>query len=103
MRMRLAKKTALIIGGNIAFATARLFKVEGADVVITGRNQSIPLGHFGEADDIAKTVLFLAVDDAAHIHAAEIVVDGGHTGAPSGAPIFRAPRAPSIVKADHHG
>jgi hypothetical protein len=36
-------------------------------------------------------VLFLASDDAAGVTAAEIVVDGGLTGAPSGAPIFRAP------------
>jgi NAD(P)-dependent dehydrogenase (short-subunit alcohol dehydrogenase family) len=52
-------------------------------------SRAIPLGHLGEAEDIAKTVLFLATDDAAHITAAEIVVDGGHTGAPGGAPLFR--------------
>jgi NAD(P)-dependent dehydrogenase (short-subunit alcohol dehydrogenase family) len=53
-------------------------------------SQTIPLGHLGEADDIAKAVLFLASDDAAHITAAEIVVDGGTLGARLGAPIFRA-------------
>ncbi len=51
---------------------------------------AIPLGHLAEAEDIAKAVLFLASDDAANIHAAEIVVDGGHTGAPAGAPVYRA-------------
>lgn len=53
-------------------------------------SRAIPLGHLGEADDIANTALFLASEDARHISAAEIVVDGGHTGAPAGAPIYRA-------------
>ena len=53
-------------------------------------SMSIPLGRIGEADDIARTVVFLASDDASNITAAEIVVDGGHTGAPGGAPIYRS-------------
>jgi NAD(P)-dependent dehydrogenase (short-subunit alcohol dehydrogenase family) len=48
-----------------------------------------PLGRIGEADHIAKTVLFLASDDAAHIQGAEIFVDGGATASPAGAPIYR--------------
>jgi len=48
-----------------------------------------PLGRIGEADHIAKTVLFLASDDSAHVQSAEIFVDGGATGSPAGAPIFR--------------
>lgn len=48
-----------------------------------------PLGRMADADDIAKTVLFLASDDAAHVQSAEIFVDGGATGSPAGAPIFR--------------
>lgn len=50
---------------------------------------STPLGRMGEADHIAKTVLFLASDDAAHIQGAEIFVDGGATGSPAGAPVYR--------------
>ncbi|NEW94268.1 SDR family oxidoreductase [Rhodopseudomonas sp. BR0M22] len=48
-----------------------------------------PLGRIAEPDHIAKTVLFLASDDAAHIQSAEIFVDGGATGSPAGVPAFR--------------
>jgi NAD(P)-dependent dehydrogenase (short-subunit alcohol dehydrogenase family) len=52
-------------------------------------SQGIPLGRFGKVDEVAKTVLFLASDDASNIQGAEIFVDGGATAAPSGAPIYR--------------
>jgi len=52
-------------------------------------SMTTPLGRMAEADHIAKTVLFLASDDAAHVQSAEIFVDGGATGSPAGAPIFR--------------
>jgi len=48
-----------------------------------------PLGRIGEPDHIAKTVLFLASDDAAHVQGQEIFVDGGATSSPAGAPIYR--------------
>ena len=47
------------------------------------------LGRFGKAEEVAYAVLFLASDEASNIQAAEIVIDGGATGAPSGAPIYR--------------
>ena len=50
---------------------------------------STPLGRMGEVDHIAKTVLFLASDDAAHVQGQEIFVDGGATSSPAGAPVFR--------------
>jgi NAD(P)-dependent dehydrogenase (short-subunit alcohol dehydrogenase family) len=52
-------------------------------------SQSIPLGRFGKVEEVAKTVLFLASDDASNIQGAEIFVDGGATASPSGAPIYR--------------
>jgi NAD(P)-dependent dehydrogenase (short-subunit alcohol dehydrogenase family) len=51
--------------------------------------RSTPLGRIGEPEHIAKTVLFLASDDAAHIQGQELFVDGGTTASPAGAPIYR--------------
>jgi len=52
--------------------------------------QSIALGRLSHADEIGRAALFLASDDSLSVTATEIVVDGGTTGAPLGAPIFRA-------------
>jgi hypothetical protein len=47
-----------------------------------GITRSIPRGRLGEADEVAKTVLFLASDGASHVQGAGIFVDGGATGSP---------------------
>jgi len=52
-------------------------------------SQAIPLGRFGKPEQVAKTLLFLASDEVSNIQAAEIFVDGGATGSPAGAPIYR--------------
>ena len=46
-------------------------------------SRAIPLGRLGEAEEIARTVLFLASDDASNIQGAENFVDGGSTGSPA--------------------
>jgi NAD(P)-dependent dehydrogenase (short-subunit alcohol dehydrogenase family) len=52
--------------------------------------RTTPLGRIGEPDQVAKTVLFLASDDAAHVQGQELFIDGGATSSPSGAPIYRS-------------
>jgi NAD(P)-dependent dehydrogenase (short-subunit alcohol dehydrogenase family) len=52
-------------------------------------SRSTPLGRIGEPDHVARTVLFLASDDAAHVQAQELFIDGGATASPAGAPIYR--------------
>jgi cyclopentanol dehydrogenase len=39
----------------------------------------IPLGRYGEADDVAYAVLYLASDESAFVTGSELVVDGGWT------------------------
>jgi NAD(P)-dependent dehydrogenase (short-subunit alcohol dehydrogenase family) len=52
-------------------------------------SSTVPLARWGEPEELAKAVLFLASDDSSYINAVELMVDGGLTGAPFGAPILR--------------
>jgi NAD(P)-dependent dehydrogenase (short-subunit alcohol dehydrogenase family) len=49
----------------------------------------IPQGRWGEPEEVAKAVLFLASDDSSYVNAVELMVDGGATGAPFGAPMIQ--------------
>ena len=49
----------------------------------------VPLGRWGESEEVARAVLFLASDDSSYVNAVELMVDGGATGAPYGAPLLR--------------
>jgi NAD(P)-dependent dehydrogenase (short-subunit alcohol dehydrogenase family) len=52
---------------------------------------TIPLGRWGEPEELAKAVLFLASDDSSYVNAVELMVDGGLTGAAFGGPVLRGP------------
>ncbi|HEU5177966.1 MAG TPA: SDR family oxidoreductase, partial [Burkholderiales bacterium] len=41
----------------------------------------IPMGRFGEAEEIAKAALFLASDESSYITGTDFLVDGGITAA----------------------
>jgi NAD(P)-dependent dehydrogenase (short-subunit alcohol dehydrogenase family) len=45
------------------------------------RDAQVPMGHMGDAWDVAHAVLFLASDEARFITATEIIVDGGSSAA----------------------
>jgi hypothetical protein len=52
-------------------------------------SSTVPFARWGEPEDLAEAVRFLASDDSSYINAVEPMVDGGLTGAPFGAPILR--------------
>jgi NAD(P)-dependent dehydrogenase (short-subunit alcohol dehydrogenase family) len=74
------------LGDHVLALTADVTDLEATEQRVS---QTIPLGRFSEADEVAKAVLYLASDDSAILSGTEIVVDGGATGAPHGAPAFQ--------------
>lgn len=62
---------------------------EGRAALVQHISRGIPAGRFGEPDEVAKAVLFLASDDSSYVQGVDLFVDGGATGSPSGAPIYR--------------
>jgi NAD(P)-dependent dehydrogenase (short-subunit alcohol dehydrogenase family) len=58
---------------------AALGSAEQIEQFIAQMKTTIPLGRTGEADEIAKAVVFLASDDASFVSGIELFVDGGMT------------------------
>lgn len=48
---------------------------------VAHRHQQVPMGHMGDAWDVAHAALFLASDEARYVTGTELVVDGGITAA----------------------
>jgi NAD(P)-dependent dehydrogenase (short-subunit alcohol dehydrogenase family) len=61
-------------------------ELSGLEKFIAG---TVPLGRMGEAEEIAKAVLFLASDDSSYVQGVELFVDGGATASPQGGAAFR--------------
>jgi hypothetical protein len=53
-------------------------------------SSAILLGRWGEAEELAKAVLFLASEDSSYFNAVELMVDGGLTALLSALPFFAA-------------
>ncbi|MBI1891178.1 MAG: SDR family oxidoreductase [Burkholderiales bacterium] len=49
------------------------------DAMMDKRDNQCPMGHMGDAWDVAHAALYLASDDAKYTTAAELVIDGGIT------------------------
>jgi NAD(P)-dependent dehydrogenase (short-subunit alcohol dehydrogenase family) len=54
-------------------------QIGGGDLkaLIAKRNSGIPIGHMGDAWDVAHAALFLVSDEARYITGTELIVDGG--------------------------
>jgi len=50
---------------------------EAVEEMGAGFAQQVPLGRFGSSEELAKSVLFLASDDASFVNGVELEVDGG--------------------------
>lgn len=53
------------------------YKAASVEATMEKRNQQCPMGHMGEAWDVATTALWLASEESKYVTAEEIVVDGG--------------------------
>ena len=53
------------------------FNPEDAAGVKAAQEQLIPMGRYGEPDEIGKLVLFLGSDDSEFITGAQYIIDGG--------------------------
>ena len=57
---------------------SKLGSSEAESKAMTSHIQSqIPTGRFGEPSEVAKTIIFLASDEAAYIVGSELIIDGG--------------------------
>jgi NAD(P)-dependent dehydrogenase (short-subunit alcohol dehydrogenase family) len=61
--------------------TELLMKFLNTEAKLKRRLVHLPMGRFGEAEEIARAALFLASDESSYITGAEFMVDGGLTAA----------------------
>lgn len=64
---------------RIAKTVAASYDARDLDEMRRQRDAQVPLGHMGNAWDVAHAAVFLASDEARYITATELVIDGGIT------------------------
>jgi len=52
---------------------------EGVEAFRKHVDSLLPIGHFGELNDIAFGILYLASDESKFVTGTELVIDGGYT------------------------
>lgn len=65
---------------------AMLGEGEQRQQIISGIESGIPLGHFGEPNDVAYGVLYLASDESKYVTGIELTIDGGILAGSEGKP-----------------
>ena len=60
-----------------SISLAKGYQTASLEELSVKRNQQCPMGHMGDAWDVAGAALWLASDESKYVTAAEIVVDGG--------------------------
>ena len=63
----------------VAVRIAQQYGGGDVDKTVEARHAACPMGHMGDAWDVAHAALYLASDEAKYVTATEIVVDGGLT------------------------
>ena len=54
-------------------------KAQYDEKTLAEREAAMPLGRFGDPEDIAAAVAFLASNDSRYLQGAQLIVDGGWT------------------------
>jgi NAD(P)-dependent dehydrogenase (short-subunit alcohol dehydrogenase family) len=74
IRVNAVSPGVIVTPGYAAFGTA-----EQIEQFVTYMKTTIPMGRTGDADEVAKAVVFLASDDSSFVTGIELFVDGGMT------------------------
>ena len=62
-----------------AAGLAKAYAGGDVEAMWRARDAQVPMGHMGDAFDVANAALFLASDESRYVTGIELVVDGGIT------------------------
>ena len=68
----------VLLNGSPAQAGAS-YSAGDVEAMWRARDAQVPMGHMGDAWDVANAALFLASDESKYVTGIELVVDGGIT------------------------